>query len=1008
MSNIALRWAFCHEWEGFFSEVSQENHRCNNTNDCGLKMMLYADPSYLRSLQGKVVPEIIGLYLVDGAISVAMELPSSTFWVEASEDMSDYLKRKCITAFDEIHARGVLHNDVELRHMLVSSTGEVTIIDFQMSRALKPKHEVGLQRATEDDIRLEKRKVRFKLDYNYAQRRENVKRTRVMTRRLRNLERKRRRKLLPPGSEISPEDEYEDDDKDDIINPIVGDAEWMDLWLGDEFESSCYVVPGQDASKVEATLKEFALQEIGRQEEEEEQKEAQILAYQAKMRPITAAAGHSPADAPSSLSLVSSSQKLEPPPKAPVPEGRDMTPDAVDTLPSHVPVHQPMCVSSEPPRGIKRPRDSAEDKAPGHDDALNEDDSGLQPASKRRHVDADATNVERDSLTTSARQEGINESSTSVASLNEGQESLSSQYTTPPSSFPSTPSIYPFLNECNSIAVPYNDFTGPKPGKLRNVFPTKELSDWRRSWIRQDNIRQFREEGAVHPYDEVFQDLLKQMDTDSDGADDEAVKPREGKKKRKWKGTVQRGSIKRYKRELEAPGKTQWYAFMRKEQYFKDRAVEMGWSVDDDFSDSGDEEDRRMARLFGPEEKREDESIREGPKILTYAELEARNTEFAGGQLDSRAAAPAFSLGSGSTGSFAGPSRSSSSSTTPRHSILRRGLTAEEMLKQRAYEETLLILGEHPNQHNVIDEDDVSTGPRTSVPLPRPTLVRRTSTKHLTPLLKPYTEASEVPAPSKSKPAQVTRRQTGYISTSPPSHMFIPRAAASAASALGLTGRRSISSLPLRKKRPIRTAPAVSICYFTGESAPFPPLETVFPVQSEWQPGSTRAFTIPYSSSPPPMGSGFPTPSIPTGAPKRPTSMLAQARPATRASGSNVTLDDLYDGSLTENISNTPELNPVQGPSFVPPHRQAPHSNPGCSTNRERDLIGAELAPGPGSHATEDTEMEDETDSDDNTGLEAEGDEQVDVNDNSDAGNTSLSTHLQAFAKAMFPWLDRR
>ncbi|TDL28322.1 hypothetical protein BD410DRAFT_683199, partial [Rickenella mellea] len=73
--------------------------------------------------QGDVVPHLIGVYLVEGRISVAMELPSSAFWVEASEDMPNHLKEKCIAAFDKIHARGVLHNDVELRHMLINAEG---------------------------------------------------------------------------------------------------------------------------------------------------------------------------------------------------------------------------------------------------------------------------------------------------------------------------------------------------------------------------------------------------------------------------------------------------------------------------------------------------------------------------------------------------------------------------------------------------------------------------------------------------------------------------------------------------------------------------------------------------------------------------------------------------------------------------------------------------------------------------------------------------------------------
>ncbi|KLO13775.1 hypothetical protein SCHPADRAFT_798816, partial [Schizopora paradoxa] len=86
---ISKTWILDQRWEGFFSEVRA------------------------------VVPTIIGVYLIDRRISVAMELPHSSFWVEATEDMSVVLKRKCISALDKIHERGVLHGDVELRHMLV-------------------------------------------------------------------------------------------------------------------------------------------------------------------------------------------------------------------------------------------------------------------------------------------------------------------------------------------------------------------------------------------------------------------------------------------------------------------------------------------------------------------------------------------------------------------------------------------------------------------------------------------------------------------------------------------------------------------------------------------------------------------------------------------------------------------------------------------------------------------------------------------------------------------------
>lgn len=149
-------------------------------------MALYAHPDYLQPLQGSIIPTIIGVYLVERRISIAMELPHSSFWIEATEDMSDSLKRKCISAFDRIHERGVLHGDAELRHMLINAEEDVTIIDFQLSQALRPIKEVGLEACTQEDIRLERRKVLYKLNYGDAYAYENLKRKRVYEKAERN------------------------------------------------------------------------------------------------------------------------------------------------------------------------------------------------------------------------------------------------------------------------------------------------------------------------------------------------------------------------------------------------------------------------------------------------------------------------------------------------------------------------------------------------------------------------------------------------------------------------------------------------------------------------------------------------------------------------------------------------------------------------------------------------------------------------------------------------------
>lgn len=226
--------------------------------------MLYSESSYLRDLQGTFIPRLIGLYSVDGAVSVAMELPSSSFWVEASEDMSNHLKRKCIAAFDAIHAQGVLHNDVELRHMLISAEGRVTIIDFQESRALSPMPLIKLEQATEDELRLEKRKIKFKLAFEDSRPKEYEKQARVLGRQAKLA---KRNEQLRRGQPVDPIESIEPEHPDDIVDPVVNSTVMTDCWIGlNNVEPECYIVPGQDETTVNAAIQEFLGDELDRQE----------------------------------------------------------------------------------------------------------------------------------------------------------------------------------------------------------------------------------------------------------------------------------------------------------------------------------------------------------------------------------------------------------------------------------------------------------------------------------------------------------------------------------------------------------------------------------------------------------------------------------------------------------------------------------------------------------------------------------------------------------------------
>ncbi|KAL0950946.1 hypothetical protein HGRIS_007698 [Hohenbuehelia grisea] len=166
-----------------------------------------------------------------------MEPPHPCFWIEASADMPRVLKRRCIEAFQKIHAQGVLHGDVEVRHMLIGADARVTIIDFQASRALVPNEAVELKQASPEDLRMEMRKVKFKLDYEDSRAVE-------MRRRARYLE---RREMGQPW--VSDED---------ILDPPVPDTEWTDSWLepGD-YEPQRFVMPGQTTAQVDEAVERF-------------------------------------------------------------------------------------------------------------------------------------------------------------------------------------------------------------------------------------------------------------------------------------------------------------------------------------------------------------------------------------------------------------------------------------------------------------------------------------------------------------------------------------------------------------------------------------------------------------------------------------------------------------------------------------------------------------------------------------------------------------------------------
>ncbi|KAJ7492895.1 hypothetical protein FB451DRAFT_1079243 [Mycena latifolia] len=246
---VSKVWLTKEKWHGFFSELA-----------------LYK--VQLKSLQGRVVPAIINVYSSAGAVDVAMEPPHHSFWIEASPDMPHILKKRCVQAFEKLHAAGVHHGDIELRHMLIGGDARVTIIDFQASRALVPNPAVQLAAATPDELRMEMRKVKFKLDYEGARAREDEKLMRTARLARRNQERGRFEELV----------------EEDKVDPPIDSREWNLEWIGAPVEPARFVVPGQSEADIESAVGEF-LSILEKLEEEEARRDGAAPKQQRKPPP---------------------------------------------------------------------------------------------------------------------------------------------------------------------------------------------------------------------------------------------------------------------------------------------------------------------------------------------------------------------------------------------------------------------------------------------------------------------------------------------------------------------------------------------------------------------------------------------------------------------------------------------------------------------------------------------------------------------------------------------------
>jgi hypothetical protein len=88
-------------------------------------LYLNASSKYLRPLQGDCVPWIIGVrHCPGGRVGVAQDLPHPKGWREADMFLEESQKEAIIAAYQKLHDRGILHGNVEYRHMLMGDDGK--------------------------------------------------------------------------------------------------------------------------------------------------------------------------------------------------------------------------------------------------------------------------------------------------------------------------------------------------------------------------------------------------------------------------------------------------------------------------------------------------------------------------------------------------------------------------------------------------------------------------------------------------------------------------------------------------------------------------------------------------------------------------------------------------------------------------------------------------------------------------------------------------------------------
>ncbi|KAF8167919.1 hypothetical protein B0H34DRAFT_683652 [Crassisporium funariophilum] len=211
---------------------------------------LYSYKNYLKPLTGKVVPTIIGVRSSPQRWNVLMQLPHQSFFIEASSDMPEVLKRRTVEALQKIHDKGVCHGSIDLSRFLIGGDGGITVLDYHACKATRPRLAVGIPEVTPAELRIEMRKLKFKLDYEGAREYERDKLVRSSARAHKNA------KETSESQFHHYKPVYEEEPEEDRVNPPVDPR--IEQWFQNlDKEPTRFIIPGQTVEDFEWELKRF-------------------------------------------------------------------------------------------------------------------------------------------------------------------------------------------------------------------------------------------------------------------------------------------------------------------------------------------------------------------------------------------------------------------------------------------------------------------------------------------------------------------------------------------------------------------------------------------------------------------------------------------------------------------------------------------------------------------------------------------------------------------------------